>query len=101
MCIHEGGIRVMKGMFFAAMVCVIVLCGAAWGDVAINATNFPDAMSRRTILNDRNYNPDGDTILSTEEAARVTTMNVSEFGIVSLKGIEHFTYLTENQPESP
>ncbi len=71
------------GMSFAA--------GAAEGDVAINAANFPDAVFRTYI--EENFDTNGDNTLSAEERAAVTKIDVSYLGTASLCGIEHFTQL--------
>ena len=57
----------------------------------IDATNFPDEKFRNWILA-QDYGKDG--YLSDTEIAGVTTIDVSNKGIGSLKGIEHFTALT-------
>jgi Leucine-rich repeat (LRR) protein len=58
----------------------------------INATNFPDA-NFRSYLMSQDYGKDG--LITDEEIAAVTTINVSNKNIASLKGIEYFTALTE------
>ena len=65
-----------------------------WADtvvIEINETNFPNAKFRTYLLS-TSYGNDG--LLTEEELANVTEMNVSEKGIASLKGIEYFTALT-------
>ena len=57
----------------------------------INATNFPDANFRNWILS-QDYGRDG--VLTDEEIAAVTLIDVSGKSIQSLKGIEYFTALT-------
>ena len=59
-------------------------------DVAINETNFPDANFRSWLLS-QTYGADGK--LTDDEIASVTSINVNEKGIQSLKGIEFFTAL--------
>jgi len=69
------------------------------GDIVINTTNFPDSMFQ-FYLRTRNWKPlhkidvNGDGILSVAERNAVTIIDVSEMGITSLKGIEHFPNLT-------
>ena len=63
----------------------------AAGDVAIDATNFPDA-NFRTFVQDYDTNSDGK--LSEAELAAVTKMNCVAKDIADLTGIEHFTALT-------
>ena len=60
-------------------------------DVAINEENFPDENFRAWILS-QNYGADG--VLQGSEILQITYMNVSDKGIQSLKGIEHFAALT-------
>lgn len=60
-------------------------------EVAINETNFPDANFRNWLLA-QDYGSDG--ILTKEEIAGVTSMDVSYTNIQSLQGIEFFTALT-------
>ncbi|MGN1087403.1 MAG: leucine-rich repeat domain-containing protein, partial [Porcipelethomonas sp.] len=69
---------------------------AAEGDVAINATNFPDAKFRNYIIDNLNTDDDENT-LSAEEIAAVTEIDVLNMGISDLKGIEYFTALTKLQ----
>ena len=63
--------------------------------IAIDATNFPDEKFRNHVSSTYDTNSDGS--LSDEEIAAVTTINVSNKNIANLKGIEHFTALTELQ----
>ena len=63
---------------------------AAAGDVAINATNFPDFYFRRFV---GKYDTDHDGSLSAAERAAVTRIDCSNNNILNLKGIEYFTYL--------
>ena len=64
----------------------------AAGDVAINATNFPDANFRAYISENKDTN--GNKKLSKSEIAAVTEINCEERSIASPKGIESFTALT-------
>ncbi|WP_337573866.1 InlB B-repeat-containing protein [Fournierella sp.] len=62
--------------------------------VAVNETNFPDAAFRAWLLRPENLNGAGADGLFTEaELQAVTAINVSNQGIASLQGIEHFTQL--------
>ena len=61
------------------------------GSVRINNENFPDDIFRDYIFSYIDNN--GDRILSAEEAASVTYVDVSYSGIANLKGIEYFTAL--------
>ena len=62
-------------------------------NIAIDATNFPNENFRNHVSSTYDTNSDGS--LSTEEIAAVTTINVSNKNIANLKGIEHFTALTQ------
>ena len=70
----------------------------AVGDIAINATNFPDPYFRAYVERGewrpgRKINQNGDGTLSLAERNAVTQIDVSEWYVKSLKGIEHFTNL--------
>lgn len=68
--------------------------GSAAQGVAVNGQNFPDAAFRAWILNPANLNGAGqDGTLTEDELQAVTSMDVSNRGIASLKGIEYFTNL--------
>ena len=56
----------------------------------IDALNFPDEKFRDYLLNEPFGN---DRVLTEEEIANITTLNVSNLGISDLKGIEFFTAL--------
>lgn len=58
----------------------------------INATNFPDAIFREYVQTLEKEDND-DNILSAEEIAAVTSIDVYNKGISDLKGIEYFTAL--------
>ena len=58
--------------------------------VAVNGENFPDEKFRNWV-NDQPFSKDG--YLDVVEIADVTEIDVSNKGITSLKGIEHFTAL--------
>ena len=62
--------------------------------IAIDEANFPDENFRNWILA-QDYGKD--YVLSDEDIAAVTEMNVSDKGIASMQGIEFFTSLTELQ----
>lgn len=65
---------------------------AATDGVEINAENFPDETFRSYV--NKNFNTNGDDVLSSTELAAVTEINVYEKDISDLTGIEHFTALT-------
>ena len=58
--------------------------------ITINETNFPDA-NFRNYLFQQNYGSDG--MITEEEIAEITWIDVNERNISSLKGIEYFTGL--------
>ena len=61
--------------------------------ISIDEEHFPDAVFRAYVS--KNFDTDGDGKLSKEEIARATVINVSNMGISSLSGLEHFTSLEE------
>ena len=63
----------------------------AAGAVAINTTNFPDAVFRAYVK--ENFDADKDGSLSKTEIADVTEIYVEEMGIASMKGVEVFSSL--------
>ncbi len=78
------------------MSCLAVLpitVSAAEGDVEINATNFPDDNFRSWIT--ENIAGADDGVLTAEEIAAVTKINVNKKGIADMKGIELFTNLKD------
>ena len=80
----------MKKIFFTAI--LAMAAASTWADVEINETTFPDENFRNWVLA-QPYGQDG--VLTDEEIADVTTVNVTGNRIIqSLKGIECFTALT-------
>ena len=59
--------------------------------VAIDETRFPDEIFRAYVLD--SFDADGDGRLSDDEAAKVRTLTLTDFGIGDLTGIECFTAL--------
>ena len=59
--------------------------------VEINETNFPDTIFREYVKKD--FDKDGDGVLSAEEIADVTSLHLGELGISDLTGIQHFENL--------
>ena len=64
---------------------------SASSGIAIDATNFPDENFRNWVLA-QDYGQDG--VLTDEEIAGVTEINVYSQTIADIKGIEYFTALT-------
>ena len=60
--------------------------------IPINETTFPDANFRNWVLS-QTYGQDG--VLTADEIAGVTEIDVSSKNIANLKGIEYFTELTK------
>ena len=82
---------------FMLLASFIVVATALWADVEISEANFPDANFRNWLLN-QSFGADG--VLTDAEIAEVKEINVlnnsnKSIHIHSLKGIEHFTSLTE------
>ena len=75
----------------AAFCLTLILSSAAFADVEISVSNFPDAVFREYIRTrmDRNH----DDMLSNDERLDVLSIDVSDRDIESLQGIEFFTYL--------
>ncbi|WP_200781911.1 InlB B-repeat-containing protein, partial [Peptococcus niger] len=81
---------------FVALIFVLINLPAspAWaepGDVAINATNFPDATFRDYVST--KFDKDNNGKLSDTEIAHITSISVTSENIADLKGIEYFTAL--------
>ena len=82
-------------LIFVALLSFVFATSRAFADVEINSTNFPDSVFRSRVSD---FDTDQNGVLSDEEIARVTSINVSHANsrnIDSLKGIEYFTALTE------
>ena len=62
------------------------------GDAEINEENFPDSVFRQYVY--VNFDTDHDYIMTKNELAAVSEIDVSDKGISDLKGIEYFTALT-------
>lgn len=81
-----------KGLFISCMALLTAM--AAWADVSVNATNFPDEGFRNWIKSQ----PYGaDSLLTDAEIAGVTELQLYSNYFHSLKGIEFFTALTNLQ----
>ncbi len=61
------------------------------GKLPITEVNFPDAIFRGYIA--ANFDTDGDDLLSPEEIAAVTELDIQQLNITTLAGVEHFTNL--------
>ena len=72
-------------------VLLLCLCAGAAAQVEINETNFPDGTFRAYVT--RNFDSNGDKVLSDAEIALATRIDVRGMGIQSLQGIEYFAAL--------
>ena len=68
---------------------VLMAALAARADVAINATNFPDATFRSYLMSEY---PSG--VITTAQLNARTELDLDYKGISNAKGIEYFTQLT-------
>ena len=59
--------------------------------IAVTRQNFPDSAFRNYVLD--HFDKDYDEMMSKEEVAQVTEMDVSDKGIESLEGLQWFPYL--------
>ncbi len=73
---------------------LVMICAFALADVEINNTNFPDKNFRQYISG-ACFDTDRNGVFSDEELSNVIQIDCSDLSISSLKGIEHFTELTE------
>ena len=71
--------------------CTVTVTAATTADIAIDATNFPDENFRSYLLS-QSFGQDG--VLTESEIAGVKSIEVGYKSISTLKGIEHFTELT-------
>lgn len=85
----------------AAFLCAFLACSAgdtplsvsaAETGVAVNASNFPDPVFRKYVLD--NIDTDRSTVLSADEISAARSISVGNMGISSLSGIEYFTEIT-------
>ena len=81
-------------LFLLSLLAVLhASCAFCAESVEINAQNFPDETFRAYVSEKFDKSQDG--ILSEEEIANVTNIDVSLKNISSLKGVEYFTALTK------
>ena len=84
-----SSLRSLNRLTLLSSLC-LCLCGMGFAqDIAINATNFPDATFRAQV---KAYDANGDNVLSLAEREAVTGMWPGA-GITDLTGIKHFTKL--------
>lgn len=77
---------------FLLLLVAMVASLSAWADVTINETNFPDGNFRNWVLS-QEFGEDG--VLTVDEIAEVTTIDVGFEEIADLTGIGYFYALTE------
>ena len=77
-------------LFLVCALALVCLCTGALADVAIDDAHFPDTVFQNEV---RNYDTDGDGILSDDEIALVNIFSLEQMEITSLKGVEYFTRL--------
>ena len=82
--------KIMKKLL-CALGAVALACTAAFGDVAINSTNFPDATFRNYVTT--NFDKDSNGTLSDTEISEAQTINIQGSGTINLSGIEKLTAL--------
>ena len=80
-----------KKLFLVVLAAAIFSSNAAFGDVEINATNFPDEIFRTYVS--ENFDDNSDGTLTSDDISYVTWIDVQGMGIASVKGIEFFTAL--------
>ena len=83
----------MKGRFFALLVAIFPMAASTWAQTMLNATNFPDANFRKALA--ASLSVAEGSLVSAEKIAATKKLDVSGKAIADLKGIEHFTALTE------
>ena len=77
--------KIVRCRILVLAVMLLAVCGEAWADVQLNKTNFPDSAFYNYLWNSfRSW---------TINPSDVTTIDVRNKGIKSLKGIEYFTDL--------
>lgn len=84
----------MKAKQLLLSVSLLLTAVTAWADVEINTSNFPDNNFRNFLLG-QTYGTDG--VLTDSEIAGITSLNLMDKYIESLKGIEYLTALTSLQ----
>ena len=85
-------------LFLSALFCALTFAGGpvrAADTVPVDEAHFPDPLFRQWVLDEANLNGAGaDGLLTPEETEQITEIRVSDMGLTSLTGIEHFPQLT-------
>ena len=85
----------MKRRFFAALLAIALCAGVAAADVKVDAKNFPDEKFRQWV---KENSAGGKDVLTDAQISAVKEIDFifhGVCGLTDLKGIEHFTALTE------
>ena len=90
---HRGiWLALLLALLAAAVLVPVAAMASGTGNVAIDEHNFPDEEFRKYVQSE--LAGGGGNVLTPEEIAKVTKIEVRSEGISNLKGIEHFTALT-------
>ena len=89
---HRGiWLALLLALLAAAVLAPVAAMASEPQSVEINETNFPDATFRKYV---KDFDKDGNDVLSPQEIAEVTEINVYNKSISDLTGIKYFTALT-------
>ena len=89
---HRGiWLALLLALLAAAVLAPVAAMASEPQSVEINETNFPDATFRKYV---KDFDKDGNHVLSPQEIAEVTEINVYNKSISDLTGIKYFTALT-------
>ena len=88
---HRGiWLALLLALLAAAVLAPVAAMASEPQSVEINETNFPDATFRKYV---KDFDKDGNHVLSPQEIAEVTEINVYNKSISDLTGIKYFTEL--------
>ena len=88
---HRGiWLALLLALLAAAVLAPVAAMASEPQSVEINETNFPDATFRKYV---KDFDKDGNDVLSPQEIAEVTEINVYNKSISDLTGIKYFTEL--------
>ena len=88
---HRGiWLALLLALLAAAVLAPVAAMASEPQSVEINETNFPDATFRDYV---KDFDKDGNHVLSPQEIAEVTEINVYNKSISDLTGIKYFTEL--------
>ena len=90
---HRGiWLALLLALLAAAVLAPVAAMASEPQSVEINETNFPDETFRQYVK--VNFDTNNDNVLSSDEIAGVTQIDVQRLGISNLTGIKYFTALT-------